>query len=179
MSPIEVSAMLGNIGEFVGAIAVVVTLFYLALQVKHSKEATEANTRALDEDRKIALVQRYQTTRESQMQSQRLLVDSPYMPSISLKMRKDGIESLNEEEAYRLERFSIVTLLIQDCAYFAYQKGLDPDFPRRLELIVRNTGETWRHFGLLGSAQPGLKIEVERIMAELEEEKATTIAPSG
>jgi hypothetical protein len=39
--------LLGNFGEFVGAIAVVVTLAYLAVQVRHSKEATEANTRTI------------------------------------------------------------------------------------------------------------------------------------
>jgi hypothetical protein len=44
MSFVEITAVLGNLGEFIEAIAVVVTLFYLALQVKHSKETTEANT---------------------------------------------------------------------------------------------------------------------------------------
>ena len=42
-----VSEVLGNFGEFVSAIAVVVTLAYLAVQVRHSKEATEANTRTI------------------------------------------------------------------------------------------------------------------------------------
>ena len=46
--------MLGNYGEFVGAVAVVATLVYLAIQVKHSKGALEGNTRALDESRKLA-----------------------------------------------------------------------------------------------------------------------------
>ncbi len=39
--------LLGSYGEFVGAIAVVVTLAYLAVQIRHSKEATEANTRTI------------------------------------------------------------------------------------------------------------------------------------
>jgi len=39
--------MLGSYGEFVGAIAVVATLFYLVVQVRQSKQATEANTRAI------------------------------------------------------------------------------------------------------------------------------------
>ena len=42
-----ISEVLGNFGEFVIAIAVVVTLAYLAVQVRHSKEATEANTRTI------------------------------------------------------------------------------------------------------------------------------------
>ena len=49
-----------SLGEFVGAIAVVATLVYLALQVRHSKEAMEANTRLLDEGRRLALAQAYE-----------------------------------------------------------------------------------------------------------------------
>jgi hypothetical protein len=45
--------LLGNYGEFVGAIAVVATLAYLAVQVRQSKHALDANTRALDETRNL------------------------------------------------------------------------------------------------------------------------------
>jgi hypothetical protein len=44
--------LLGNIGEFVGSIMVVVTLVYLALQVRQSKGL-------LEENRRIALIQAY------------------------------------------------------------------------------------------------------------------------
>jgi hypothetical protein len=37
--------LLGNIGEFVGSIMVVVTLVYLALQVRQSKGLLEENRR--------------------------------------------------------------------------------------------------------------------------------------
>ncbi len=40
MTVIELSQVLGNFGEFFGAIAVVGTLVFLAIQVRHSKEAT-------------------------------------------------------------------------------------------------------------------------------------------
>ena len=53
--------LLGNYGEFVGAIAVVVTLAYLAVQVKHGKEATEANTKSLN-------LQAYQSWQAANMQ---------------------------------------------------------------------------------------------------------------
>ena len=42
--------LLGNIGEFVGAIAVVATLIYLALQ-------TRLNTRSTDENRRAVIAQ--------------------------------------------------------------------------------------------------------------------------
>lgn len=40
--------LLGNYGEFFGSIAVFATLAYLAVQVRHSKAATEANTKSLN-----------------------------------------------------------------------------------------------------------------------------------
>ncbi len=47
MDIVTTSQVLGNIGEFIGAIAVVVTLAYLAVQVRHGKEATDTNTRTI------------------------------------------------------------------------------------------------------------------------------------
>ena len=44
MTLMEWSQLLGNFGEFFGAIAVVATLIFLSVQVRHSKQATEANT---------------------------------------------------------------------------------------------------------------------------------------
>lgn len=44
---------LGALGEFVGAIAVVVTLVYLAIQIRQ-------NTQAMEESRRLALAQTYQ-----------------------------------------------------------------------------------------------------------------------
>ena len=45
MSTLEFSQLLGNYGEFVGAIAIVVTLMFLAVQVRHSWKAMEENSR--------------------------------------------------------------------------------------------------------------------------------------
>ena len=47
MDIVTTSQILGNVGEFIGAIAVVVTLAYLAVQVRHSREATDTNTRTI------------------------------------------------------------------------------------------------------------------------------------
>ncbi|KPK34630.1 MAG: hypothetical protein AMJ65_18070 [Phycisphaerae bacterium SG8_4] len=56
MDLMSTAQLLGNFGEFVGAIAVVVTLAYLAVQVRQSRETFGANTRALDEAQKQARV---------------------------------------------------------------------------------------------------------------------------
>ena len=57
-----------------------------------------------------------------------------------------------------------------DISYFAYQNGLEPDFPRRLEAAVRNSGHIWRHSKVLDLIQPGLKIEIDRVLGEVEAE---------
>lgn len=46
--------LLGSLGEFVGAIAVVVTLVYLAIQVRHGSVLLEANNEAMDESARLA-----------------------------------------------------------------------------------------------------------------------------
>ena len=53
---------IGAIGEVVGAAAVIVTLFYLAIQLRHSKEATESNTRMLEQGRKLAEIEFHRDT---------------------------------------------------------------------------------------------------------------------
>ncbi len=48
---------LGALGEFFSAIAVVVTLVYLALQVRHSREALNANTSELEQSRRLQMAE--------------------------------------------------------------------------------------------------------------------------
>ena len=47
MDLMATAQLLGNFGEFIGAIAVVVTLAYLTVQVRQTRRATEINTEAL------------------------------------------------------------------------------------------------------------------------------------
>jgi len=46
--------LLGNLGEFVGAVGVVATLIYLALQVRHSSSLVEMNNAALRQNTELA-----------------------------------------------------------------------------------------------------------------------------
>ena len=66
MSLIELSELLGNLGEFAGSIAVLATLIYLAVQVRQSKEL-------LEENRKIALGQMYQQSAGFSLEMQRYM----------------------------------------------------------------------------------------------------------
>lgn len=53
MDLLSITQLLGNLGEFLGAIAVVGTLIYLGIQVRHGKESMDANTRALEENKRL------------------------------------------------------------------------------------------------------------------------------
>ncbi|MFT7043670.1 MAG: hypothetical protein ACJAW7_002432 [Candidatus Azotimanducaceae bacterium] len=170
MTFIEITAVLGNLGEFIGAIAVVVTLFYVGLQVKHSKEATEANTRSLEEGSKIALVNAFHARAVESSASFRMQADSP-VAAIELKYRSSGVESLTEEEAARLMLFHMSQVWRLDSSYFAYQNGLLPEYLTTLEFAIRNYGPVWRDLGVHISRE-SFKSEVNRIMAMVDKEAA-------
>ena len=86
MTLTEATQVLGNLGEFVGAIAVVATLVYLSIQVRNAgRSATLAAVESNRSERRAWFL---------------ALRDSPYMPSIFLKLREG--EPLDSDELMRL-----------------------------------------------------------------------------
>ena len=63
--------------------AVVVTLLYIATQVRQSKEALDANTRSLEESRKLGMAQTYQHRGLLITEQLISLRDSPYISVLS------------------------------------------------------------------------------------------------
>ena len=55
MSALEFSQLLGNYGEFVGAIAIVITLVYLAIQVRQNTRMMRASIRQARSDNAVHL----------------------------------------------------------------------------------------------------------------------------
>ena len=86
MTLMEISQVLGNVGEFAGAIAVVATLLYLAVQVR---DAGRSST--------FAAVQANRATRVAWYSSLR---DSPHLPAIQAKALAG--EALEAEDELRL-----------------------------------------------------------------------------
>ncbi len=86
MTLMEISQVLGNVGEFVGAIAVVATLLYLAIQVR---EAGRSST--------FAAVQANRAARIAWLSSLR---DSSHLPAIQVKVLAG--EALDAEDELRL-----------------------------------------------------------------------------
>jgi hypothetical protein len=86
MTLMEISQVLGNVGEFVGAIAVVATLLYLAIQVREAGRSS-----------KFAAVQANRATRITWFSSLR---DSSHLPAIQVKLLAG--EALETEDELRL-----------------------------------------------------------------------------
>jgi hypothetical protein len=93
MTLMETAQLLGNLGEFVGAIAVVVTLGYLATQVRHSRVATEANTKQLQSGSLQNMTERLHN---------RLLflAADPVAADLTFRMSRDP-DSLSEMEQFQ------------------------------------------------------------------------------
>ena len=111
--------LLGNYGEFVGAIAVVVTLVYLAVQVRHSREATEANTRSL---RSVA---RFESGRYWSEETIRMAL-SPDMAGIVAAGFEDA-SRLGDQERERWVAWCLQHALMKDTLYHQYIEGVLPE----------------------------------------------------
>ena len=104
---------LGNIGDFIGSITVLVTLVYLAVQVRQSRELLERNE-------KIALSETYLQQTAIRSELLRLVVESEHLAPILAKAGNDPelIETLSEEEKVRLRAHFTRQLLMLDNVHF-------------------------------------------------------------
>ena len=76
--------LLGNLGEFIAAIAVVVTLIYVAAQVKHGKAALDANTLAMEREHQIRAQEAMKEISESVAQANRPKIEDAELAQIWL-----------------------------------------------------------------------------------------------
>ena len=80
---------LGALGEFVGAIAVVITLAYLAIQIRQ-------NTRAMEESKRLALAQTYQMRADALQDMLVRAAESEHISPILTKLTAAGYPPCSE-----------------------------------------------------------------------------------
>ena len=102
MDFVTIAQMLGNFGEFVGAIAVVATLGYLAVQVRDSKAATEANTKQLTAMMEAEMTSHWLSNTQS-------LANDRELTEIYHRMMTDA-DSISPAEGLRMFFWSIAAL---------------------------------------------------------------------
>jgi len=158
--------LLGNYGEFVGAIAVVVTLFYLAVQVRLGREATEANSVLLEESRKLALANAYQARAEMLADQLIHLRDSPHIGELDVANIDPA--DLDSPEAKR--RFAVhLRLFMNVCDNLHYQHEhgfLDENYyERQFTRMIRLAAPKWRTAGI-EEPRDSFSSEVDRLLSE-------------
>ena len=160
--------LLGNYGEFVGAFAVVGTLVYLAIQVRHGKIATEANTRAIEESRKLALAQSFQARTQLVDASMVEIANSGELAPIMYKGLAGDFESLTEDQLARMRIYGFALLNRFDNMLYQYQQGfLEQDFyEASFKSGVKAIAPLWEHFDQLRVVRKGLRDAIEEIVRE-------------
>ena len=148
---------LANIGEFVGAIGVIITLVYLAIQVRHSKRATDANTKALAEARSLSISQAYENRTNGLLEYFRDTRDSAFISEFI-----PGDEA-NARRVLNMRWWQAYT----DNLHYQYTLGyLDQDYFDGIFVnAVRSFAPAWRAAGIY-EPRPGFREVVDRILAE-------------
>ena len=157
----------GAIGEMVGALAVVVTLIYLAKQIR-------LNTHAMDEGRKLALAQTYQMRSDALQAMLVHAADSEYIGPIIIKLTESGypedvkaLDELTDPERRRFRMWQIAQQTHWDNMHYQFQQGyLDREYydDAFKDRVVR-LAPTWKALGLT-SGRRSFFAEIERLARE-------------
>jgi hypothetical protein len=150
---------LGALGEFISSIAVLVTLIYLAVQVRTMHRMMQANS--------------HQARAEYNRESMLISVNSPEL--IELAMRYNGgDQNLNEVETRRLEIYNAISWRNFENLHYQHQLGILSEdtweaakngITRVIALPLGKLGFDYIKFGL----RPTFIQFVESLMLELDD----------
>ena len=158
---------LGALGEFLGSIAVLATLVYLAMQIRQ-------NTRTMDESKKLALAQTYQMRSDALQMMLVHAADSEHIGPIITKLTTAGypdvtssLDQLSKEELGRFRQWQIAQQTHWDNMFFQYQQGfIDEEYYRdSFRVRVRRLAPIWNALNLAG-ARCTFVAEIKSILAE-------------
>ena len=122
MSTLEFSQLLGNYGEFIGAIAIVITLIYLAIQVRQNTRMMRASIRQARSDSVVDLYSLGATSVIAE-----------------IREKESRGEALTEVEEDRMFLWNICIWRQQQTTFFQAQDGLlDVQTGDEQSIIVRN-----------------------------------------
>ena len=158
---------LGALGEFLGSIAVLATLVYLAMQIRQ-------NTRTMDESKKLALAQTYQMRSDALQMMLVHAADSDHIGPIITKLTTAGypdvtssLDQLSKEELGRFRQWQIAQQTHWDNMFFQYQQGfIDEEYYRdSFRVRVGRLAPIWNALNIAG-ARCTFVAEIESILAE-------------
>jgi hypothetical protein len=115
MDLLAITGLLGNIGEFVGAIAVVGTLGYLAVQIRQNTEQIGANAASLE-------ASTYQSLMAHIIDLNRVLAADSELSEIVVRIRAGEVP--DGADMTRFVQHQMSLLRYGDMAFHQYEKGL-------------------------------------------------------
>lgn len=168
MDLMATAQLLGNFGEFVGAIAVVVTLFYLAYQVRQGKAALDANTLALNESRRMVGAQIYQQRAQMSQTQLNGYADSEYLAPIGVKLETKGWKALDDEERWRYEKLQLAVMTGVENLHYQYQQGfLDQELWDSTLRRAKPFVSFWKSIGIFQGRESFLA-DIEQGLTDIE-----------
>ena len=160
---------LGSLGEFIGSIGIVVTLIYLAIEIRQ-------NRHSMDESRKMALadalLRRNDLLERSVMQS----ALSESMVEIVLRARNEGLQSLSKVDVGRLRLYETARAIRMEAQYYQWKYGLLDDGSLELAVNILRNG-VWKLWQELGAAH-GTREFREAMRKALDETGSAGVRPS-
>lgn len=150
---------LGAIGEFVGAAAVVASLVYLAVQIRHNTAATRAQIHQ---------------ARSDQAQDALLFVAaSPEFAALLAKVDVDGVpdpdrlEGLSNNERIRFRFYCAATVQRFENMYYQFHRGfLDARTYDRSTKVFGRLIPMWERLGVVDFESEDFRRELERIRVD-------------
>ena len=149
---------MGNLGEFLGALAVFATLLYLAIQVRDAGRSTQLTA--------------VHANRRERMESIRSSRDSPYVPLILAKLDSDQPLSVEEQLRINMHNLSQWALLYSE--WVQRDLGMAGEYMTSdivtMDFAFRSSSmmQVWREWGTL--IYPVRFVEyVDRMAAEREQ----------
>jgi len=145
MDLMDTAQLLGNFGEFVGAIAVVVTLMYVALQIRQS-------TRAMDGNRKAVVAQSGREIDLFMAHFHLELARDPELKRIALASLDEEIDLSNRSKMEEYETYCLAQALMQplQASYRHAQLDVSQEHQQQYHLGVAKGNlvefPAWQHF---------------------------------
>ena len=159
--------VIGAMGEVLGALAVFLTLIYLAAQVRQ-------HTKLMDENRKVELSRNAQMRTENRLMMQLAAIENEHVRNAVAKMRvvpaSEIVKKLDElshdeYESYR-HYLMMQALIIENMWYQGQEQLIDASLTENIVPAITNFGHIWKEMGMLNTLRADFRMEVDRILGE-------------
>jgi len=152
----------GAIAESLGAIGVVATLVFLAVQVRQSRQSVDANTASLDQSREFAEAQAYENRTRLILSYILATRESDYVAEVT---RLENMSDADVRHNLMLRWWCNYL----DNLHFQYVRGyLDKDYyANQYENAVARFGPQWRAASIT-EPRAVFKADVDRILSKID-----------